>query len=152
MPGLDAPMLREVLPRCLAVPRWVEQIAAHAPYRSVEDLEVAASAAALRFSDDELDSALAAEGRIDERLAESPAPGHRTDEATASALAARSRAYEERFGRIFFTRIAGRSPDDVLAEFDRRLRLDAEADRAALGSELHDIALLRLRSLLSAPR
>jgi 2-oxo-4-hydroxy-4-carboxy-5-ureidoimidazoline decarboxylase len=151
VPGLDAGALHEVLPRCLAVPRWVAQVAATAPYRSVEDLEVRASNAALRFSDDELDQALTAEGRIEERLAESPAPGHRTDQATGSALLAGSREYEQKFGRIFFTRIAGRSPADVLAELDRRLRLDPDSDRAALASELHDIALLRLRSLVSPP-
>ncbi len=66
----------------------------------------------------------------------------------ASSMAAANVAYEERFGRIFLIRAAGRSPKEMLAELERRLANDeaTEADEAV--EQLRQIALLRLRQTL----
>ncbi len=63
----------------------------------------------------------------------------------ADAIAAGNAAYEERFGRVFLIRAAGRSPEQILAELRRRLGNDDDAEaREALG-QLAEIAILRLR-------
>lgn len=66
----------------------------------------------------------------------------------AASMTAANAAYEERFGRIFLIRAAGRSPEEMLAELQRRLANDetTEADEAV--EQLRQIALLRLRQTL----
>ena len=58
-------------------------------------------------------------------------------------------AYEAKFGRVFLIRAAGRSRPEILAELERRLRLDPETEIMIVGSELRDIALLRIPQLFS---
>ena len=58
-----------------------------------------------------------------------------------------NRAYEEKFGRIFLIRAAGRSRPEILAELQRRLLLDPEAEVKVVAAELRDIALLRIPQL-----
>ena len=66
---------------------------------------------------------------------------------TAARLAAGNAAYEERFGRVFLIRAAGRDAEEILAELDRRLGNDDEAERAETVDNLRQIALLRLEAL-----
>ena len=47
-----------------------------------------------------------------------------------AAIAAGNAAYEQRFGRVFLIRAAGRSPEQILAELQRRLRNDDETEAA----------------------
>ena len=61
-----------------------------------------------------------------------------------------NRAYEERFGRIFLIRAAGRSRPEILAELHRRLALTDDAEAAEVADQLRQIALLRLRTLFAA--
>ena len=67
---------------------------------------------------------------------------------TAARLAACNAAYEERFGRVFLIRAAGRDAEAILAELDRRLGNDDETERAETVDNLRQIALLRLEALL----
>jgi len=53
-------------------------------------------------------------------------------------------AYEQRFGRVFLIRAAGRDADQILSELDRRLGNDDDAERAETVDNLRQIALLRL--------
>ena len=70
----------------------------------------------------------------------------------ASRMAAANAAYEQRFGRVFLIRAAGRSPDEMLAEAQRRLENGPDAEAAEALGQLREIALLRLRqSLEDAP-
>ena len=62
----------------------------------------------------------------------------------ARAIADGNRVYEDRFDRVFLIRAAGRSRREILAELRRRLTLDDNTEAAIVGSELRDIALLRL--------
>ena len=160
MPGLDVDTLRTLLPECLAVPRWVDDVVRGAPYRTVEDLEVAASAAALRFTDEELEQALSHHPRIGERpTGEGTAQqfsraeqrsADAEDAELAAAIADGNRRYEERFDRVFLVRAAGRTRRQILDELNRRIQLDDASERAQVASELHDITLLRVRNLWGA--
>jgi 2-oxo-4-hydroxy-4-carboxy-5-ureidoimidazoline decarboxylase len=58
--------------------------------------------------------------------------------------------YEERFGRAFVIRTAGRSRDEVVAELDRRLKLDDEAEKQEVGAQLVEIAVVRLRQVFAS--
>ncbi|GAA1832733.1 2-oxo-4-hydroxy-4-carboxy-5-ureidoimidazoline decarboxylase [Microlunatus capsulatus] len=149
--------LREGLTACLAVPRWVDDVAARAPFGSLLELMDAAAAAATPLSAEEVDQALAHHPRIGEKArgegtAQSFSRSEQSasqseDEALAAALAEGNRAYEERFGRVFLIRAAGRDRATILAELQRRLTLDDATEAAVVASELRDIALLRIPQL-----
>ena len=149
--------LREGLKACLAVPRWVEDVVGQAPYASLVELLAAARAAATPLSAAEVDQALADHPRIGEKAAGSGrsqafSRAEQRDSASddpelAAALAAGNEAYERKFGRVFLIRAAGRTRPEILAELNRRLHLDPEAELGVVGSELRDIALLRIPQL-----
>ncbi|MGD8150687.1 2-oxo-4-hydroxy-4-carboxy-5-ureidoimidazoline decarboxylase [Ornithinimicrobium sp. Y1694] len=144
---------RELLTGCLDVPRWVEEVLAGRPYADRATLFEVADLAARTLSREELDAALAGHPRIGERAA----AGHnvaasqreqagvdvsQTD--TVARLAQGNAAYEQRFDRVFLIRAAGRSAEEILAELQRRLTNDDDAERAEVVDNLREIALLRL--------
>ena len=150
--------LRELLRSCLAVPRWVEEIAEGAPYASTDELLDRARKAADPLEPAEIELALADHPRIGARPqgqglsaafshAEQRAPDA-DDAELAAKVAAGNAAYEERFGRVFLIRAAGRTRAEVHAEQQRRLALDDETDLCIVAQELREIALLRLERLL----
>jgi 2-oxo-4-hydroxy-4-carboxy-5-ureidoimidazoline decarboxylase len=154
MPETEA---REVLARCLAVPRWADDVLSRRPYADAAALLDAAARHAATLTDDELDEALAGHPRIGERAA----PGHDADfsereqsgvdaaDATVAArLADGNRAYEEKFGRVFLIRASGRDAEEILAELERRSANDEGTERAETIGALRQIALLRLEQVL----
>ena len=151
--------LREGLIACLHVPRWVDEVAAAGPYRSVAALVEQARASATPLSPAEIDQALADHPRIGERAVGSgqaqqfsqdeQASSASADERLAAELAAGNRAYEEKFDRIFLIRAAGRSRAEILAELRRRLELDPDTEQQQVGAELRDIAVLRIPQLFA---
>jgi len=60
-----------------------------------------------------------------------------------------NRAYEERFGRVFIIRAAGRSGAEILDQLRLRLDHTDEAERATTIDQLTQIAVLRMREVLS---
>ena len=146
--------LRDTLRACLAVGRWVDEVAGQAPFGSVAGLLKAARSAATPLTRAEIDEAMAEHPRIGEKpRGTSRAAGFsRSEQASAdaddaglaAAIAEGNRAYEERFDRVFLIRAAGRSRQEILAELHRRLDLDDDIEATIVGSELRDIALLRL--------
>jgi 2-oxo-4-hydroxy-4-carboxy-5-ureidoimidazoline decarboxylase len=145
------PLSREALLGCLSVPRWADDVLAGQPYADREALLARADEAARSLTDDELAQALTAHPRIGERGGEQsrreqagvdPAAGD-----VAARLAVGNAAYEERFGRVFLIRAAGRDAEAILAELGRRLGNDDETERAETVDNLRQIALLRLQSL-----
>lgn len=153
--------LRAGLQVCLHVPRWVDDLVARAPYSSVAELEEVARAAATPLPPEEVDQALSTHPRIGEKAtgdsaaaklssAEQSASAS-SDPALEEALANGNRAYEEKFGRIFLIRAAGRSRGEILAELTRRLALDPETEIAVVADELRDIALLRIPQVFGSP-
>ena len=154
MPETEA---REVLIRCLAVPRWAEDVLSRRPYADTAALLDAAALHAATLTDEELDEALAGHPRIGERAG----AGHdadfsgreqsgvdATDAAVAERLADGNRAYEEKFGRVFIIRASGRGAEEVLAELERRSANDEGTERAETIGALRQIALLRLEQVL----
>jgi 2-oxo-4-hydroxy-4-carboxy-5-ureidoimidazoline decarboxylase len=73
-----------------------------------------------------------------------------TDAAAAAALRNGNRAYEEKFGRVFLIRAAGRSADDILASLQTRLQNSPEAEDDVVAEQLREIALLRLEGVITA--
>lgn len=142
-----------------AIPEWVDAVLDGRPYGSVAALEQAAADAAASWSRGDLDAALAHHPRIGERPSGTgaEAAASRREQAAMSdaaadvtaRIAAGNAAYEERFGRVFLIRAAGRSPEEILVELDRRLLLDADAEAAEAAEQLRQIALLRLRTTIT---
>lgn len=154
----DAPVTptQDQLRTALGVERWVADVASAAPFVNLDALLQAAADAATPLAPAEIEEALAHHPRIGEKAAGSGAAAQHSAREQASAdaddphLAARmaegNAAYEQRFGRIFLIRAIGRSRAEILAELDRRLGLDDDAELAVVGEQLREIAVLRLTS------
>ncbi|WP_233189268.1 2-oxo-4-hydroxy-4-carboxy-5-ureidoimidazoline decarboxylase [Subtercola sp. Z020] len=158
MLSLQPAELRALLEPCLAVPRWVQEVSQAGPYESAESLLARARQAATPLSDDEIAEALADHPRIGEgpvgegraqdfSRAEQASPDADDDRVNA-AIARGNAEYERRFDRVFLIRAKGRTRREILDELTRRLELDDDTERAIVGAELRDIALLRLESSL----
>ncbi|WP_315097911.1 2-oxo-4-hydroxy-4-carboxy-5-ureidoimidazoline decarboxylase [uncultured Cellulomonas sp.] len=150
----DGPETRERLATALHVRRWVDEVVSGCPYDSLDALAGVADLAARRLSAAEVDEALAAHPRIGERStglsAREQEASSTEDPALVAAMTDGNRAYEERFGRIFLIRAAGRSRPEILAELHRRLQLTDEAESAEVADQLRQIALLRLPTLFAS--
>ena len=57
-------------------------------------------------------------------------------------------AYKARFGFPFIMAVKGRSKDEILAAFERRLAHDATTEQATALEQIERIALLRIQDLL----
>ena len=141
----------------LGVERWVTDLTATSPYDSLEALLSTAHTAATPLAPTEIDEAISHHPRIGEKpVGQGTAQdfsrreqGDDGDAVTLAAIADGNAAYEERFGRIFIIRAAGRSKEEILAELHRRLTLPADEELSIVGEQLRDIALLRLEKLYS---
>ena len=71
------------------------------------------------------------------------------NQAVVTALAEGNRAYEEKFGRVFLIRAAGRSADEMLAALRERLGHTPEQEEPIVAEQLREIAVLRLEQSLS---
>lgn len=147
----------EQLRVALGVERWVAEMVAAGPFPDVDALVAAAGEHAADLAPEEVREALAHHPRIGERAAGSGAEAeHSRREQAASAdddpvlaarLAAGNAAYEQRFGRIFLIRAAGRSRAEIVAELERRLGNDEATESREVGEQLAQIAQLRLRAM-----
>ena len=157
--GLAADAAERELAACNAVPRFAREVAAGRPYPSATALADAAATAAAGLDWDEVTAALAAHPRIGERATGGSAEAsssRREQSAVAAAgdeakraLADGNRAYERRFGHVFLIRAAGRGPDEILAELDRRLGNDPTAERAETTTQLAEITRLRVERMVT---
>ena len=146
--------LRAALYASLAVDRWVDEVAAAAPFEDAAQLLETASDAASPLSTAEIEEAIAHHPRIGEQpvgegraqefsRAEQAGLGDDDSDLTEE-LAAGNRAYEERFGRVFIIRAAGRTHREILEELEQRLELPNSTELEIVGDQLRQIALLRL--------
>ncbi|MBN9176773.1 MAG: 2-oxo-4-hydroxy-4-carboxy-5-ureidoimidazoline decarboxylase [Microbacterium sp.] len=152
--ALDAAAAARTVTVWAAIPRWVDAVVAGRPYGTRAALVAHADALAREWTALDLDTALAQHPRIGERPQGSGAEANASraeqasmasaEAATATAIAAGNAAYEERFGRVFLIRAAGRSPEELRADLDRRLGNDDETEIAEALDQLRQIALLRL--------
>lgn len=152
---MDAAAAASLVSVWAQIPAWVDAVVAARPYASVEALAETAERLASGWTRTDLDRALAHHPRIGQRVsgAGAEAAASRTEQASmtqaasdvSAAIAAGNAAYEERFGRVFLIRAAGRSPQEMLSELDRRLNNDDETEADTATTQLAEIALLRLR-------
>lgn len=149
--------VRAALEPALHVRRWLDDVAAQAPFPSFVHLLDAAVAGADPLSEAEIDEALADHPRLGEAHPGSGAAAEfsRVEQQAADdiadglagRLAAGNAAYEQRFGRVFLVRAAGRSRAEILGELDRRLQLDEAAELQEVAEQLREITLLRVGQL-----
>jgi 2-oxo-4-hydroxy-4-carboxy-5-ureidoimidazoline decarboxylase len=151
---------RASLLACCASSAWTQRVLAGRPYGTVEQLLDAAEHACRSLPPQDVDEALSAHPRIGDR-ADGPAQEASwsrqeqssvtdADAATKRALRAGNVEYEQRFGRVFLIRAAGRAPGEMLAELRRRLVNDPEAERREVVDQLAQITRLRVEKLLAA--
>jgi 2-oxo-4-hydroxy-4-carboxy-5-ureidoimidazoline decarboxylase len=148
-----------VLRPCVDVTRWCEQLADRRPYGSIDELVAEGGSAASPFTAAEVEQALSHHPRIGERaggdsteasLSRSEQAGvDPADAEIARALAEGNAAYEAKFGRVFLIRAAGRSAGEILAALTERLGHDPEEEDAIVAQQLREIALIRLRGLVT---
>ena len=141
------------------IPGWVDAVVAGRPYADVDALAAYAGDLAATWSPDDLAAALHAHPRIGAKVSgeDAEAAASRREQAAMStaadddvaAIAAGNAAYEERFGRVFLIRAAGRTPGEIRAELERRLCNDPDAETIEATRQLAEIALLRLRATFS---
>lgn len=146
--------LRAGLAASLSVNRWIDEVASGYPYESVAQLLAVAAEAATPLAPHEIDEAIAHHPRIGEKPVGEGASQNFSrseqaglgdaDEEVAAQIAAGNEAYEERFGRVFIIRAAGRTRPEILDELTRRLELPNATELEIVGDQLREIALLRL--------
>jgi 2-oxo-4-hydroxy-4-carboxy-5-ureidoimidazoline decarboxylase len=144
------------------IPSFIDGIVASRPYTSVDEVAARASQLAAAWDETDLDAALAHHPRIGEKPTASGAEGdasRREQASMASAgddvtarIAAGNAEYERRFGRVFLIRAAGRAPEEMLAELERRLANDPSVEWREAAAQLGEIALLRLRGAVTDDR
>lgn len=143
--------LRAGLRASLAVERWVDEVADAAPFASVADLLQVASAAATPLDANEIEEAIAEQPVVDWASQGFSRGGQSAlgddDSDRTGEIVAGTEAYEERFGRVFIIRRAGRTRADILQELERRLELPSSTELEIVGRQLREIALLRLEKL-----
>ena len=151
--GMSREAAEKLLRPCLDVDRWVRTLTDRRPYRSVDELTDVARTAADPFTEEEVETALAHHPRIGQRaeggsaeaaLSRSEQAGLTVDDDVQRRLRAGNEAYEERFGRVFLIRAAGRSAEEILSVLESRLTNDEETEGAIVADQLRQIALLRL--------
>lgn len=155
---LDAEAARAVVRPCADIDRWVDAVVAGRPYATVPELVASAQAAAAPWTAAEIDGALAHHPRIGEKATGAAAEASfsrveqsglgELDEEVAAQLAAGNRAYEERFGRVFLIRAAGRTRHEILDALRERLAHTEEEELPVLGDQLRQIAVLRLEGIV----
>lgn len=147
-----------LLKPCVDIPRWTSEIVLARPFGTAAELISFAELAAPGWTEAEIDAALAHHPRIGERAAGSSSEakfsrreqsGVETSADVQARLAAGNRAYEERFGRVFLIRAAGRSAEEVLDALTTRLENSPEEELDVIAAQLREIAILRLEGLLN---
>ena len=150
----------EELRACCAADAWLSRMSLARPFPSVKDALDLSDQVVLGLDDTGLDQALAAHARIGERRLGSTTEDRwsRSEQAGALAvdtdvqqrLAEGNRRYEDRFGRVFLIRAAGRSAEDMLAALEERLGHDDATERDVVRRELAEIVRFRLLRVLAS--
>ncbi|WP_125615995.1 2-oxo-4-hydroxy-4-carboxy-5-ureidoimidazoline decarboxylase [Specibacter cremeus] len=145
---------------CIDIQRWIDDISAARPFASLDALFQCALTAADPFTPGEIDAAMAHHPRIGERAAGSSAEAELSrreqaavdpaDHDVITALAEGNRDYEAKFDQVFLIRAAGRTPQEILDALHRRLENTAEQEQLIVAQQLREIALLRLKGVMSA--
>lgn len=140
--------------RCVAVPRWADELVAARPFDDENALFAAADRLTGGLTDAEVLAALADHPRIGERtgsaLSASEQSGvDRGDADLAARLLAGNAAYEERFGHLYLVCASGRGGRELLADLEARLANDPATELGVVRRELAGIARVRLAGLVA---
>ena len=148
-----------LLRACCASTTWVARVRGGRPYDTAEQLLDAADRACRELSEQDVAEALAAHPRIGDRAQgegtearwsrQEQASVSDADAATRERLRELNVAYEQRFDRVFLVRAAGRTPGQMLAECERRLGNDPQAEQQEVVEQLAQITRLRVEKLLT---
>lgn len=143
---------------CLDIPRWIHAIVAARPYAGIDAVLQHARVAAEPFTQAEIDGALAHHPRIGERARGGGAEARFSSVEQAGlgassfdieqALRQGNIDYEDKFGRVFLIRAAGRDRAEILAELRRRMHNDSTSELRIVAEQLREIARGRLRAIL----
>jgi 2-oxo-4-hydroxy-4-carboxy-5-ureidoimidazoline decarboxylase len=155
----DPATAADTLRPCIDITRWVDTVAAARPFASKDALLAFASEAANPFTSAEVESAMAHHPRIGERptagtteasMSRSEQAGvDPADAAAAEALAKGNRDYEDKFGRVFLIRAAGRTAPEILRSLNERLTNTHAQEDTIVAQQLREIAVLRLEGLIT---
>jgi 2-oxo-4-hydroxy-4-carboxy-5-ureidoimidazoline decarboxylase len=155
----DPATAADTLRPCIDVTRWVDAVAGARPFTSRDALLSFAAAAADPFTPAEVESAMAHHPRIGERPTAGTAEASMSrseqagvdpaDAAAAEALARGNRDYEEKFGRVFLIRAAGRTAPEILQALNSRLAHTPAEEDTIVAQQLREIAVLRLEGLIT---
>jgi 2-oxo-4-hydroxy-4-carboxy-5-ureidoimidazoline decarboxylase len=155
----DAGSAAAALKPCIDVTRWVDAVAGARPFASKDALLAFATAAADPFTPEEVEAAMAHHPRIGERPTASTTEASMSrseqagvdpsDAGVAQALAQGNRDYEEKFGRVFLIRAAGRTAPEILAALNERLGNSPAEEDTIVARQLREIAVLRLEGLIT---
>ena len=138
---------------------WARRVLAGSPFRDAEALYDRADRVLAELPDAEIDAALDGHPRIGASVSAAHSPSSAREqarvanagEAVKTALAAKNREYEDRFGYVYLVCASGRSADELLDILTDRLDNDPKAERRVMRNELAKINRLRLERLLSEP-
>jgi 2-oxo-4-hydroxy-4-carboxy-5-ureidoimidazoline decarboxylase len=144
--SMPAGELAALLLRCLAVPRWAEEVAAGRPYPDAETLFRRAQALTAGLSDAEVRTALADHPRIGARPAGSWSAAEQSgvDDQDVEPLRVANLGYERRFGHSYLVCATGMTGRDMLADLRARMANEPAAELAVVRRELAKIARIRL--------
>ena len=135
---------------------WARRVLAGGPFADVEALLDRADRVLAELPDAEIDAALDGHPRIGGHVDNAPSAREQAGMAAAAddvraQLAAKNRAYEDKFGHVYLVCASGRSAAELLAILTERLDNDSETERRVMRTELMKINRLRLQRLLSDP-
>lgn len=136
---------------CLAVERWWTALVDGRPYPYGESLFATARSAASPMTSPELAAAVAhhlrtysAAALLDTRHSTHLPAGELAPAAVIRRLDEGLHRYQQRFGRPFILRTAGRSTADITYQLEARLTHDLGTEDQRVASELRQIAVLAL--------
>lgn len=150
---LDRRQQLQLLSSVCSSPAWSHQLQARGPFVDLDELLDQADQVVATLPDVEIDAALDGHPRIGDRPDNPSSVREQAGMATAGAalraeLAAKNRAYEEKFGYVYLVCASGRSAEELLGILTGRLSNDAETERTVMRGELAKINRLRLARLL----
>lgn len=154
--------LKAELTRCCGSSRWVEQMIAARPFKSVSELMTCSDDVWQYLAVDDWQEAFAHHPKIGDlssikaKFASTSAwaQGEQKGVASASddvleALAKGNSDYEQKFGYIFIVCATGKSADEMLALFQERLKNEPAHEIRNAMHEQNKITRIRLEKLLS---
>ena len=157
---LDADAAVAALLSCCAARRWAQEVAAHRPYATADDLLKAADNIWATMEESDWMEAFRAHPRIGERKAadataqstqwsrqeQSAAEAAREDVLTE--LADGNLRYEQLFGFTYIVCATGKSAEEMLHILQRRLVSDRQSELREAAEQQRQITQIRLRKWL----